>query len=289
MSSMASPTEAFDGLAQALLHADDLKRQAAHKHEQAERAEDGLKFAARALCGDALEELSLCEPWPTQPDFQKLMGFLRKSTNASRVCEGIEREIEWCQGLLGENAPRFDELGIEATAICERYRTQMIEYAAKLLADGESLDEEAISLPSIHLEALSRADDRELGELLREVRTAYEKFRRVVGDNGPFSLQPTTDPDEDVKLAEELEILREANAKPYLGPLDDNFMGHVDAFWEGFVKLGQTCESKASANLVPMVSYFSLMADELSQALAGKRLANLDTLSMLDAIPKERE
>ena len=177
---MANQTEAFNGLAQALLHADDLKRQAAHKHEQAERAEDGLKAATKALCGDALEELSLCEPWPTQPDFQKLMGFLRKSTNASRVCEGIEREIEWCQGLLGENAPRFDELGIEATAICERYRTQMIEYAAKLLADGESLDEEAISLPSIHLEALSRADDRELGELLREVRTAYEIGRAHV-------------------------------------------------------------------------------------------------------------
>ena len=286
---MANQTEAFNGLAQELLRADDLKRQAAHKREQAERAEVGLKVAAMALCGDALEELSLCEPWPTSPDFQKLMGFLRKSTNVSRVCEGIEREIEWCQGLLGENAPHFDELSIEATAICERYRTQMIEYATKLLADGESLDEEAISLPSIHLEALSRADDRELGELLREVRAAYEKFRRVVGDNGPFSLQPTTNPDEDVKLAEELGILREANAKPYLGPLDDNFMGHVDAFWEGFVKLGQTCESKASANLAPMVSYFSLMVDELSQALAGKRLANLDTLSMLDAIPKERE
>ena len=82
---MANQTEAFNGLAQALLHADDLKRQAAHKHEQAERAEDGLKAATKALCGDALEELSLCEPWPTQPDFQKLMGFLRKITNVSRV------------------------------------------------------------------------------------------------------------------------------------------------------------------------------------------------------------
>lgn len=53
----------------------------------------------------------------------------------------------------------------------------------------------------------------------------------MLSDNGPFSLHPTSYLDEDVKLAEEIDYLREANAKPYYGPLDDDPMDHVDAFW----------------------------------------------------------
>ena len=279
----------FDGLAEAIHGADELRRRSERDHERELRARAGLEVTAKVLCDRAIEELSLREPWPTPPDFDRLMCYLDRCTETSRVCEGIGRELAWCQGFLGEDTTDFDALGAEATSVCARYRKQMLDYARKLLAEGEALDEAAVPAPSIRLEAASQADRTLLGELLAEVRTAYEKFRSVIADNGPFSLHPTTSPDTDARVAEEVRRMREANAKPYLGPLDDDFMCHVDAFWEGFRKLGQKCEEVATPNLTPVRSYFSLMADRLADALEGKRLGSVDVASLVGAIPREQE
>ena len=282
-------TGTFDGLAEALRDADALRRQDSRKDEREQRAALGLQLAAKVLCGRAVEELTQRESWPAPPDFGRLMGFLDRCTDVSRVCEGIERELDWCEGFLDGDAPDLAALGDEAAAVCAQYRTQLIEYAGKLLAPGETLDEAAAPLPASRLETVSQADGGALRELLAEVRAAYGKFRRVIADNGPFSLHPTTSPDGDARVAEEIERLREANAQPYLGPLDDDVMCHVDAFWEGFFKLGATCEGKATVDLAPVASCFSRMADELAAALEGKRLGSVNDVSLLDAIPRERE
>ena len=217
------------------------------------------------------------------------MRLLDKSMEVTRVREGIERELAWCEKFLDAGTNSCEELSDKAMQACAAYRQQMVEYATKMLAPGEALDEDVVAEPSFQLEPLSNASVDVLRELLGEVRTAYAKFCRVLSDNGPFSLHPTSYLDEDVKLAEEIDYLREANAKPYYGPLDDDPMDHVDAFWEGFIKLGGACKDKATMNLTPVLSYFSTMADELSRELIGKKLRGTDEISLLNAIPRDEE
>lgn len=283
-----APVGAED-LAQAIFSADEMKRQAALDHEREEKAAAGLRLASKVLCSRAIDELEECESWPAPPDFDKLMRLLDKSMEVARVREGIERELAWCEKLLDAGTDNREELSDKAMQVCAAYRQQMVEYAAKMLAPGETLDESVVAKPSFQLEPLSNASVDALRELLGEVRTAYAKFCRVLSDNGPFSLHPTSYLDEDVKLAEEIEYLRETNAKPYHGPLDDDPMDHVDAFWEGFIKLGGTCKGKATMNLTPVLSYFSTMADELSRELMGKKLKGTDEISLLNAIPRDEE
>lgn len=283
-----APTGA-EGLAQAIFSADEMKRQAALDHEREEKAAAGLRLASKVLCSRAIDDLEECESWPAPPDFDKLMRLLDKSMEVARVREGIERELAWCEKFLDAGADNCEEPSDEAMRICTAYRQQMVEYATKMLAPGETLDEGVVAKPCFQLEPLSNASVDVLRELLGEVRTAYAKFCRVLSDNGPFSLHPTSYLDEDVKLAEEIEYLRETNAKPYYGPLDDDPMDHVDAFWEGFIKLGGTCKGKATMNLTPVLSYFSTMADELSRELMGKKLKGTDDISLLNAIPRDEE
>lgn len=278
-----------EGLAQAIFSADEMKRQAALDHEREEKAAAGLRLASKILCSRAVDELEECESWPTPPDFDKLMRLLDKSMEVARVREGIERELAWCEKFLDAGANSCEELSDKAMQVCAAYRQQMVEYATKMLAPGEALDEGVVAKPCFQLEPLSNASADVLRELLGEVRTAYAKFCRVLSDNGPFSLHPTSYLDEDVKLAEEIDYLREANAKPYYGPLDDDPMDHVDAFWEGFIKLGGACKDKATMNLTPVLSYFSTMADELSRELMGKKLKGTDEISLLNAIPRDEE
>ena len=271
-----------EGLAQAIFSADEMKRQATLDREREEKAAAGLRLASKVLCSRAIDELKECESWPTPPDFDKLM-------EVTRVREGIERELAWCEKFLDAGTNSCEELSDKAMQVCVAYRQQMVEYATKMLALGEALDEDVVAKPCFQLEPLSNASVDVLRELLGEVRTAYAKFCRVLSDNGPFSLHPTSYLDEDVKLAEEIDYLREANAKPYYGPLDDDPMDHVDAFWEGFIKLGDACKDKATMNLTPVLSYFSTMADELSHELIGKKLRGTDETSLLNAIPRDEE
>lgn len=278
-----------EGLAQAIFSADEMKRQAALDHEREEKAAAGLRLVSKILCSRAVDDLKGCESWPTPPDFDKLMRLLDKSMEVARVREGIERELAWCDKFLDAGTNSCEELSDKAMQVCAAYRQQMVEYATKMLTPGEALDEDVVAKPCFQLEPLSNASVDVLRELLGEVRTAYAKFCRVLSDNGPFSLHPTSYLDEDVKLAEEIEYLREANAKPYYGPLDDDPMDHVDAFWEGFIKLGGTCKDKATMNLTPVLSYFSTMADELSRKLMGKKLRGTDEISLLNAIPRDEE
>lgn len=287
-SAAGAPAGAED-LAQAIFSADEMKRQATLDREREEKAAAGLQLASKVLCSRAIDELEECKSWPTPPDFDKLMRILDKSMEVTRVREGIERELAWCERLLDASTNSCEELSDKAMQVCAAYRQQMVEYATKMLAPGEVLDEDVVAEPSFQLEPLSNASVDVLRELLGEVRTAYAKFCRVLSDNGPFSLHPTSYLDEDVKLAEEIEYLREANAKPYYGPLDDDPMDHVDAFWEGFIKLGGTCKDKATMNLTPVLSYFSTMADELSRELIGKKLRGTDEISLLNAIPRDEE
>ena len=285
----ASAPASAESLAQAIFSADEMKRQAALDRGREEKAAAGLRLASKVLCSRAIDELEECESWPTPPDFDKLMRLLDKSMEVARVREGIERELAWCEKFLDASTSNCEELSDEAMRVCAAYRQQMVEYATKMLAPGEVLDEGIVAKPCFQLEPLSNASVDVLRELLGEVCTAYAKFCRVLSDNGPFSLHPTSDFDEDVKLAEKIEYLREANAKPYYGPLDDDPMDHVDAFWEGFIKLGSTCEDKATMNLTPVLSYFSTMADELSRELMGKKLRGTDGISLLNAIPRDEE
>lgn len=283
-----APTGA-ERLAQAIFSADEMKRQAALDHEREEKAAAGLRLVSKVLCNRAVNELEECESWPTPPDFDKLMRLLDKSMEVARVREGIERELAWCEKFLDAGADNCEEPSDEAMRVCTAYRQQMIKYATKMLAPGETLDESVVAKPCFQLEPLSNASVDALRELLGEVCTAYAKFCRVLSDNGPFSLHPTSYLDEDVKLAEEIEYQRKTNAKPYYGPLDDDPMDHVDAFWEGFIKLGGTCKDKATMNLTPVLSYFSTMADELSRELMGKKLKGTDNISLLNAIPRDEE
>lgn len=287
--SAAGAPAGAEGLAQAIFSADEMKRQAALDHEREEKAAAGLRLASKVLCSRAIDELEECKSWPTPPDFDKLMRLLDKSMEVTRVREGIERELAWCEKFLDASTNSCEELSDKAMQACAAYRQQMVEYATKMLAPSEALDEDVVAEPSFQLEPLSNASVDVLRELLGEVRTAYAKFCRVLSDNGPFSLHPTSYLDEDVKLAEEIDYLREANAKPYYGPLDDDPMDHVDAFWEGFIKLGGACKDKATMNLTPVLSYFSTMADELSRELIGKKLRGTDEISLLNAIPRDEE
>ena len=264
----AGAPEGAEGLAQAIFSADEMKRQAALDREREEKAAAGLRLASKVLCSHAIDELEECESWPTPPDFDKLMRLLDKSMEVTRVREGIERELAWCEKFLDAGTNSCEELSDKAMQACAAYRQQMVEYATKMLAPGEALDEDVVAEPSFQLEPLSNASVDVLRELLGEVRTAYAKFCRVLSDNGPFSLHPTSYLDEDVKLAEEIDYLREANAKPYHGPLDDD---------------------KATMNLTPVLSYFSTMADELSRELIGKKLKGADEISLLNAIPRDEE
>ena len=161
----------------------------------------GLRLASKVLCSRAIDELEECESWPTPPDFDKLMRLLDKSMEVTRVREGIERELAWCERLLNAGTNSCEELSDKAMQVCAAYRRQMVEYATKMLAPGEAFDEGVVAKPCFQLEPLSNASADVLRELLGEVRTAYAKFCRVLSDNGPFSLHPTSYLDEDVKLA----------------------------------------------------------------------------------------
>lgn len=288
-------SESFDfealgsAIAQGVFGAGELERRASLEREREDEAIGGLQTAYRAVGGRALDELTKREGWPKPPNFKRLVAVLEGCNEASRVFDGIEREFDWCEGLLSGGGLDLEGLGREAAAACEVFRSQMIMFARALLAEGESLDEEAVSHFSAGLEPFSHADGQKVSELLAEVRKAYEKYHRVIDDNGPFALHATGEVDEDVKLGQELERLREANAKPYLGILDDDFMDHVNVFWEGFYKLGTLCEGRADVNLTPVLSYFKRVADELGEELRGKRLGDVDELALLNAIPRDEE
>lgn len=288
-------SESFDfealgtAIAQGVFGAGELERRASLERGREDDAIEGLQTAYKVVGGRALDGLTKREDWPKPPNFRRLAAVLEGSTEASRVFDGVERELAWCEGLLAGDGLDLEGLGREAAAVCEVFRSQMIMFAGALLAEGEGLDEEAVSHFSAPLEPFSDADGEKVRELLAEVRVAYEKYHRVIDDNGPFALHAVGEVDEDVKLAEEIERLREANAKPYFGILDDDFMGHVDAFWEGFYKLGTLCERRADVNLTPVLSYFKRVADELGQQLRGKKLGDVDELALLNAIPRDEE
>lgn len=278
-----------EALARGIFAADELKRRASLDRGREDAAAEGLRTAYQVLGGRALEELEGRENWPAPPDFGKLMDFLEACNDSARVFEGIERELAWCEGVLAGAGLDLEGLSREAGAVCEAYRSEMIAYAGRLLAEGEKVDEEAVPRFSAVLETYSKADAGQLHELLAEVRAAYAKYRRVIGDNGPFALHATAEMDDRAKIAEELERLRAANAKPYQGILDDDFMDHVNAFWEGFCKLGTVCERRADVNLAPVLSYFQRVADELARALRGKKLGDVDELALLNALPASEE
>lgn len=288
-------SESFDfealgsAIARGIFGAGELERRAELGREHEDDAIEGLQTAYKVVGGRALDELTKREDWPKPPNFRRLVAVLEGCTESSRVFDGIERELDWCECTLAGGGLDLEGLGLEATAACEVFRSQMIMFAGALLAEGESLDEGAVSHFSAGLEPFSHADGEKVAELLAEVRTAYEKYHRVIDDNGPFALHAVGEVDEDVKLSEEIERLREANAKPYLGIFDDDFMDHVDAFWEGFGKLGTLCERRADVNLTPVLSYFSRVADELGEELRGKRLGDVDELALLNAIPRDEE
>ncbi len=278
-----------EDLAQGIFAADELKRRAALDRAREDAAIEGLDRAYRVLGGRALNALAEREDWPKPPDFERLVHVLEDCNETARVFEGIERELGWCEGILAEGCLDLEGLGREAASACDVFRGQMIEFARNLLEPSETLDEDAVPHFSAGLRPLSNADGEKVAELLREARTAYEKYRRVVTDNGPFALHPTGEPDEDTKLAEEIEYLREANAKPYLGILDDDFMDHVNAFWEGFYKLGWLCVRRADVDLTPVLSYFKRVSEGLGQQLRGKKLGDVDELALLSAIPRDEE
>lgn len=273
-------------LAEGIAQADRLRQESEKARDRENEAKGAISLAGKAYGGQALKALDECGAWPKAPDFDKLENYLLACNDTERVLEGIERELAWCEKTLAGEHVELTGLEVEAAEVADEYRKKMLGFARGLVADGEALDVACVPSFEGGFEAWSQVKTGRISELLAEVKVAYEKYRKVVDDNGPFSLHPTVGIGDEEKLADCLDELKEANAKPYMGVLDDDFMDHVDAFWLGFDKLARLCSSRATANPAPLLSYFERVSRGLGEALEGKQLADFDYLTLLSELRK---
>lgn len=287
-----------EALAQGIARAEELKRQDMQKSEEAlrdarealrkqEAAVSAVQAASRVFGGRLLDELKDEGAMPKAVEFQALWRYLSRCDNVEKILAAIQRELDWCAGVVAGGGPDVAAFGKAVALHIEKYREELLAFAQGLLADGAELGPDAVPEFRGTFKSFSRADPGKLAGLLAEVRRAFEKYRRVVEDNGPFSLHPTVDVETDEKLAECVDAMREANAKPYLGILDDDFTDHVDAFWYGFCKLGLLCEDKAQVDIAPLLSYFDLCGERLGKAVRAAELGDFDVFTVLDGLREE--
>ncbi len=276
-----------EAIGQGIVRGEELKCQNEAKLNKQKAARRAVGLASRVLCERLLDELEETGAMPKAVEFQKLWAYLSRCDSVDRMLEAIERELDWCEGVVAGDGADVAAFSAAAAPLAERYRGELVAFTQGLLADGAKLAEDAAPAFAGTFETWSRADAQKLTELMAEVRRAFEKYRRVVGDNGAFSLHAVGDVETGEKLGECVDEMRAANAKPYLGILDDDFMDHVNAFWYGFCKLGKLCEDKAQVNVTPLFSYFNLLADRLSDAACSCELGDFDVFTVLDALRED--
>ncbi len=287
MTKTVESPELAESFAQGLLRAEELKHEAAHEFDKRDDARRAVSLAAEALGGRASKVIADKSPLPRPVEFERLYEYLLRSNDTARVMEGIDRELEWCDGVIA--GPSLDVAAYAAAArpALEEFRRRLLEFARGLLAPGEELPDDAIPEFTGAFEARSRIEAQKLAELLDEVRRAYKKYQSVVNDNGPFALYSNYEFDGSQKVDECLEELREANAKPYDGLFDSDYSEHVDAFWQGFCKLGRLCERRMSIDTTPLLSYFVQSGSRLTKAVQARRLGDFDAFTVLNALCDE--
>ncbi len=280
-------SELSEALAQGLLRAEVLKREAEGEYSKRDDARRAISLAAEALGGRAIKAIDDKSPLPRPVEFKRLYEYLLRSNDRAKVIEGIERELAWCEGVVtgsGLDLASYAEVALPAL---DDFRVQLLEFARGLLAPGEELPDGAVPAFAGVFEAQSQVEVQKLAELLDEVRRAYKKYQCVVSDNGPFALYSSGRFDGSQKLDECLEELRQANAKPYDGLFDDDYSVHVDAFWQGFCKLGSVCERCMSIDATPLLSYFIQSGAHLNEAVQTKKLGDFDVFTVLRALRGE--
>ena len=276
-----------EAIGQGIARGEELKSQNEAKLNKQKAARRAVDLASQVLCERLLDELEETGAMPKAVEFEKLWAYLSRCDSVDRMLEAIERELDWCEGVVADGGADVAAFSAAAAPLAEKYRGELVAFTQGLLADGAELAEDAAPAFAGTFETWSRADAQKLNELMGEVLRAFEKYRRVAEDNGAFSLHAVGDVETGEKLAECVDEMRAANAKPYLGVLDDDFMDHVNAFWFGFCKLGKLCEDKAQVNVTPLFSYFNLLADRLSAAACKCELGDFDVFTVLDALREE--
>ena len=277
--------ELAQALASGIAQADALKREASKERERLDEAKTALDVAKAAYGGELLEVLEEQQAWPKAPDFKKLERYLLSCGSSQKAVEGIERELAWCAQAL--QIEQTDLSGLESKAHEQAgvFRERMLAFTRFLLAEGETLEDGAAPEFAGGFETWSQAKAKNVSELLVEVRAAFEKLRRVLLDNGSFALEPTIELG-NPRLTSVIEEVREGNARPYRGPIDEDFMDHVDNFWLGFHKLGKVCSQRATADPTPLLDYTEQVARELGEALEGKRLSGFTAFTVLQELRK---
>ncbi len=280
-------TDLASSIAAGLAGADELRRKNRGAQERQDEAKLAVKAAALVYGNRLLEELEESGAKPKAVSFEKLWNYLSRCEDTEAAFEAIERELDWCEGVVGGTGADVAGVAEAVRPLCERYRAELFAFARTLLAEGAELGDDAVPEFTGTFKSWSKANAGKLAALYDEVRKAYGKFRRVVADNGPFALHPTCEVETKEKLAACLDEMCEANERPYLGILDDDFMDHVDAFWYGFCKLGKLCEDKADVNLTPLVSYFETCGERLGEAVCEAELGTFDAFTVLDSLREE--
>lgn len=288
-------SEFSEALAQGIARADEIKRESADKHRREdearlrkqESASAAVRLAAKTFCGRLLKELEDAGAMPKAVEFDKLWAYLSRCGSVEGMLAAIERELDWCAGVVAGGGADVAAFSAAAAPLVEKYRGELVAFTQGLLADGAVLTDDVAPAFAGTFKTWSRADAQKLAELLAEVRRAYAKYRRVAEDNGPFALHAVGEVETGEKLAECVDEMRAANAKPYLGVLDEDFMDHVNAFWFGFCKLGQLCEDRAEVDAAPLISYFNNLADRLTEAACDCELGDFDVFTVLDALREE--
>lgn len=273
-------TEFSEALAQGIARAKELDQEQRKSRDRLSAACGALGIASKLYGNRALVDYDERAAAPKAPDFDKLQAYLLKCNDTLKVTEGVERELAWCERSLAGAGPDFAEANAVAAEVAGEYRERMADLARGFLAEGETLDEGVPAVYQASFEPWSAPDEALLAELLAEVKAAFEVYRRVIADNGPFALYPTVTL-ELPKLSECVGEVRGANAKPYFGILDDDFMDHVDAFWLGFCKLGTLCENRATPDLTVLFGYFDTCERELGDALEGHELVDIEIFEVI--------
>ncbi len=276
-----------DAIGQGIARGEEIKSRNEAKLNKQKAARRAVDLASQALCGRLFDELEETGAMPKAVEFNRLAAYLERCDSVDRMLEAIERELDWCEGVTAGEGADVAAFEAAATLLAQKYRGELVAFTRGLLADGAELAEDAAPAFAGTFKTWSRADAQKLTELMGEVRRAFEKYRRVVADNGAFSLHPVGDVETGEKLDECVDEMRAANAKPYLGILDDDFMDHINAFWYGFCKLGRLCEDKAQVNVTPLFSYFNLLTDRLSAAACDCELGDFDVFTVLDALRED--
>ena len=89
-------------------------------------------------------------------------------------------------------------------------------------------------------------------------------------------------------LEKSIERMREFNQKRYWGMLDDDFDGHIEAFWYGFKKLMESVNGLHRMNPSAFNQYCNDLAEDAKQATLGVGAASFDA-HQVDEFCKEIE